>query len=227
MPKRMVNRSVPTSDVGVLDKVMMLCACLDGTPKALPEISAATGLHRATAHRLLTAMAVHGLARQAADTQWSLGPSCLELGRRASVGVPLPEAARPTLVKLRDLTGESTQLYVRDGESRVCVAATESLHGLRTIVSVGAVLPLDKGSAGKVLRSEPATVRRGWAESVGEREAGVASVSAAILDRSGVVRAAISVSGPIERTTKRPGVRWGEALRDSARAIERDCGWSD
>jgi DNA-binding IclR family transcriptional regulator len=227
MPRRTGEHAVLTSEVGVLDKIMKLCANLDGTPKALPELSAATGLHRATAHRLLTAMAVHGLARQDADTQWSLGPTCLELGRRASVGVPLQEAARPTLLKLRDLTGESTQLYVRDGDSRVCVAATESLHGLRTIVSVGAVLPLDKGSAGKVLRSDPATVRRGWAESVGEREAGVASVSAPIVDRSGVVRAAISVSGPIERTTRRPGARWGQSLREAARAIERETGWAD
>jgi DNA-binding IclR family transcriptional regulator len=227
MPKPTVTGSPPTSDVGVLDKMMALCAYLDGTPKALPEISAATGLHRATAHRLLTAMAVHGLARQDAQTQWSLGPLCFELGRRASVGVPLAEAAGPTLLKLRDLTGESTQLYVRDGDSRVCVAATESLHGLRTIVSVGAVLPLDKGSAGKVLRGEPAAMQRGWAESVGEREAGVASVSAAIVDRAGLVRAAISVSGPIERTTKRPGARWGDDLRESARAIQRSCGWSD
>jgi DNA-binding IclR family transcriptional regulator len=227
MPKPTVTGSAPTSDVGVLDKIMTLCACLDGTPKALPEVSAATGLHRATAHRLLTAMAVHGLARQDAQTQWSLGPRCLELGRRASLGVPLAEAAGPTLLKLRDLTGESTQLYVRDADSRVCVAATESLHGLRTIVSVGAVLPLDKGSAGKVLRGEPAAIRRGWAESVGEREAGVASVSAAIVDRSGLVRAAISVSGPIERTTKRPGPRWGDALRASAKEIQHICGWSD
>jgi DNA-binding IclR family transcriptional regulator len=219
--------STPTSDVGVLDKIMTLCANLDGTPKALPELSTATGIHRATAHRLLRAMAVHGLVRQDEQTRWSLGPTCLELAQRASVGVPLPDAARPVLMKLRDLTGESTQLYVRDGESRVCVAATESLHGLRTIVSVGAVLPLDKGSAGKVLRNEATAIRRGWAESVGERQAGVASVSAPVIDRSGVVRAAVSISGPIERTTRRPGARWGEALRDAARAIEREAGWSD
>jgi DNA-binding IclR family transcriptional regulator len=225
MAKQVTTAVGPTSDVGVLDKIMLVLAALDGTPKALPAVSAATGLHRATAHRLLSALAIHGLASQDELTHWRLGPTCLDLGRRAAVGLALHEAARPALTDLRDVTGESTQLYLRDGDNRVCVAATESLHGLRTIVPVGAVLPIDRGSAGKVLRGELAALRRGWAESVGEREAGVASVSAPIFDRSGEIRAAISVSGPIERTTRRPGARWGSALVAAARAVEAAAGW--
>lgn len=214
------------SDVGVLDKVAAVLDVLGGVPKALPAIASESGIHRATAHRLLRALAVHGLARQDADAAWLLGPTCVELGRRASVGLPLHDAAMPALSVLRELTGESTQLYVRDGEQRVCVAATESLHGLRTIVAVGAVLPLDRGSAGAVLRSDPAMLRRGWAESIGEREAGVASVSAPVFDRDGLVRAAVSVSGPIERTTRTPGRRWADAVIDAARQVERAAGWA-
>jgi DNA-binding IclR family transcriptional regulator len=47
--------------------------------------------------------------------------------------------------------------------------------------------------------------RRGWAQSVGEREQGVASVSAPVRSSSGRVVAAVSVSGPIERLTRQPG----------------------
>jgi DNA-binding IclR family transcriptional regulator len=47
--------------------------------------------------------------------------------------------------------------------------------------------------------------RRGWAQSVGEREAGVASVSAPVRNPAGKVIAALSVSGPIERLTRQPG----------------------
>ena len=47
--------------------------------------------------------------------------------------------------------------------------------------------------------------RRGWAQSVGEREPGVASVSAPVRGPSGRVVAAVSVSGPIERLTRTPG----------------------
>ena len=47
--------------------------------------------------------------------------------------------------------------------------------------------------------------RRGWAQSVGEREAGVASVSAPVRSPSGRVIAAVSISGPIERLSRQPG----------------------
>jgi hypothetical protein len=47
--------------------------------------------------------------------------------------------------------------------------------------------------------------RRGWAQSVGEREPGVASVSAPVRGPGGRVVAAVSVSGPIERLSRQPG----------------------
>jgi DNA-binding IclR family transcriptional regulator len=78
---------------------------------------------------------------------------------------------------------------------------------------VGALLPLDVGSAGKVLDGGDAAH---WAESVEEREAGVASVSAAVLDRVGAVVAAVSISGPVERLTRHPGRRFGAKVQASA-----------
>jgi len=47
--------------------------------------------------------------------------------------------------------------------------------------------------------------RRGWAQSVGEREAGVASVSAPVRGPNNKVIAAVSISGPIERLSRQPG----------------------
>ena len=41
------------------------------------------------------------------------------------------------LPRLRDITGESVQLYRRDGMHRVCVAAAEPASGLRDTVPVG------------------------------------------------------------------------------------------
>jgi DNA-binding IclR family transcriptional regulator len=122
--------------------------------------------------------------------------------------------------RLRDDTGESVQLYVRRGDRRHCVASLESPHGLRTIVAVGASLPLDVGSAGKVLRGDAEVARRGWAQSVEEREPGVASVSAPVHDGRGEVVAAVSVSGPIGRTTRSPGRRYAASVMAAADAVE-------
>ena len=126
---------------------------------------------------------------------------------------------------LRDATGESAQLYKRQGDVRLCVAVAERLSGLRDSVPVGAALTMQAGSAAQILMawedSEKihrvlknarytaahlsADRRRGWAQSVGEREAGVASVSAPVRGPNGKVIAAVSISGPIERLGRQPG----------------------
>lgn len=208
------------SGVGVLDKSVAVLARLESGPATLGELVSGLGFSKATTHRLASALEDHGLVRRDGDGRYVLGIRLMALGRAAAEAVPLAELSLPALRELRDVTGESVQLYVADGEHRVCVAALESPHGLRTIVPTGASLAMAQGSAGKVLREEPAAVRRGWAESVGEREAGVASVSAPVRDPQGTLVAAVSVSGPIERTTRTPGKRYAEAVLTAARRIE-------
>lgn len=212
------------SGVGTLDKVVRVLDALADGPLALADLVEATGLSRATTHRLATALEVHGLVRRDGDGRFAPGLHLVALGRAAAAAFPLAEAAAPALAELRDATGESTQLYVREGDQRICVAALESPHGLRTIVPLGAALPLERGSAGAVLLGDPGAAARGWAESVGEREAGVASVSAPVHDGGGRLVAAVSVSGPIERTGRRPGQRWGEQVAAAARRIEQTAG---
>jgi DNA-binding IclR family transcriptional regulator len=208
------------SNVGVVDKTVAVLRALAVTGQAgLAELQAATGLPRATAHRLATALEQHGLVRRDADGRFCLGLGLVALGRAAADGFPLAELARPALAALRDETGESVQLFVREGDGRRCVVSLQSAHGLRWIVAEGALLPLERGSAGKVLSG--ATGRAGWVESVEEREPGVASVSAPVRDGNGQVVAAVSVSGPLERLSRRPGQRFGAAVvRTAANASE-------
>jgi DNA-binding IclR family transcriptional regulator len=204
------------SGVGVLDKAFAVVDALDASPLTLAELVAASGLSRATTHRLAVALEAHGMVRRTGDGRFALGPRL--------AGPSLAQAAQPALERLRDETGESVQLYVRQGDRRLSVASLESPHGLRTIVAVGALLPLDVGSAGKVLRGDAETARRGWAQSVEEREPGVASVSAPVRDGVGDVVAAVSVSGPIGRTTRSPGRRYAGAVVAAARAVEQALG---
>jgi DNA-binding IclR family transcriptional regulator len=211
--------------VGVLDKAVGILGALETGPRSLNELVAATSLPRATAHRLALALERHLLLDRDDSGRFVLGPALVRLGRVAGDGPrrSLVDAAAPVLLDLRDQTGESAQLYVRSGDTRVCLASLESPHSLRTIVAVGATLPMDRGSAAKVLSGEGRVLEQGWAESVEERERGVASVSAPVVV-DGEIAAAVSVSGPIERTTRQPGRRYARAVRDAARAIEAALG---
>ncbi|HVM01626.1 MAG TPA: helix-turn-helix domain-containing protein, partial [Acidimicrobiales bacterium] len=133
-----MERSV--GGVGVLDKAVAILDALEQGPLALAELVASTGLSRATAHRLATALQGHDLVGRDASGRFVLGP---RLVRRS-----LEDAARRPLATLRDATGESAQLYVPRNGARLCVVSLESPHSLRTIVPAGAVLPLGRGSAG-------------------------------------------------------------------------------
>jgi DNA-binding IclR family transcriptional regulator len=209
------------------------------SPCGLAELCERTDLPRATAYRLAAALEVHRLLARDDEGHWRLGPAVSELATR--VHDPLLAASATVLPQLRETTGESVQLYRREGTSRVCVAALEPAAGLRDTVPVGARLPMTAGSGAKVLlaHSDAATQnsvlpmakftdrtlaevrRRGWAQSVAEREPGVASVSAPVRDGRGAVIAAISVSGPIDRIGRRPGARWAADLLSAAEALTR------
>jgi DNA-binding IclR family transcriptional regulator len=213
-----------SSGVGVLDKTASVLNALESGPASLAQLVQATGLARPTAHRLAVALERHRLLARDGQGRFILGPRIAELAAAAGED-RLLAIAQPVLIQLRDQTGESAQLYRRQADARICVAAAERATGLRDTVPVGAALPMTAGSAAQILLAweEPERMhralraakfsatslaqvrRRGWAASVGEREAGVASVSAPVRSRGGKIIAAVSVSGPIERLTRSPG----------------------
>jgi len=205
------------SGVGVLDKAMAVVTALETAPRSLAELVEVTGLSRPTAHRLAVALEAHGLVRRDDDGRFCLGLRFIGLGHEAAEAVPVWAAARPALAWLHEQTGESVQLFVRDGDARVCVESIESPRELRTIVPVGARLPLSVGSAGRVLRGDEGS----WVASVEEREEGVASVSAPVHDRRGRVVAAVSVSGPLQRLTRKPGQKYGALVTEAAAQVQQ------
>ena len=212
------------SGVGVLDKAVSILTTLESGPHSLAQLVAATGIARPTAHRLAVALEFHRMVTRDLSGRFVLGPRSGELAAAAGED-RLLAAAAPALTALRDATGESAQLYRRQGDLRICVAVAERVSGLRDSVPIGSALTMQAGSAAQVLlawedserihrgltaarftAAQLAAVRRrGWAQSMGEREAGVASVSAPVRGPNGKVIAAVSISGPIERLGRQPG----------------------
>ncbi|HOB03717.1 MAG TPA: IclR family transcriptional regulator [Propionibacteriaceae bacterium] len=227
-----------TSGVGVLDKAALVLSALESGPTTLAGLVTATGLARPTAHRLAVALEHHRLVARDLHGRFVLGPRLTELASAAGEDRLLATAG-PILARLRDITGESAQLFRRQGDARVCAAAAERPSGLRDTVPIGSQLTMNAGSAAQVLLAwdEPeriakgllhanfsavalATVRRrGWAQSVAEREPGVASVSAPVRSPSGKVIAAVSVSGPIERLSRQPGRLHAAAVMAAAERL--------
>jgi DNA-binding IclR family transcriptional regulator len=242
-----LRRNPPRTAVGVLDRCVAVLGAVESGARSFTDVVELTGLARPTAHRLIQSLEDHGFLVHAGGLGYVLGPRLLGLAASAMQDLPLRDLARPILERLARSTGESAQLFVRDGDRRVCIDSAESDSELRTIVEVGSALPLTKGSAGKIflawtgdhdrsrligtaddtvrLEQQVATTRRrGWAESVAERAPGVASVSAPIFGPDRSLLAAVSVSGPVTRLGQLRAKRYAPAVVEAAKEIERAFG---
>jgi len=248
------TRDIPDTATGVLDRSIAVLDAVQHGARTLAQVVEATGLPRTTAHRLLGALARHDLVEHVGGRGYLLGPRLLRIAAASLPEPSLRAVAHPALERLAGTTAESSQLYVRTIEGRVCIDAVESSKELRTFVRVGTELPVTAGSAGKVfmawtpeparsdlvslargyttstptgerLRRQLAAVRkRGWASSAGEREEGVGSVSAPLLGSQGELLAAVSISGPTTRLTRVAAKRYAPAVMAAAREIEHALG---
>ena len=185
------------SGVGVIDKASYVLAALEAGPQTLTQLVTATHLARPTAHRLAVALEFHRFVARDSQGRFVLGPRLGELASAAGED-RLLASANPVLVALRDHTGESAQLYRRQGEQRVCVAAAERSIGLRDSIPIGLTLSMKAGSAAQILLAweEPdqlhrglhgasftatnlsAVRRRGWAQSIAGGGGGRACLAA-------------------------------------------------
>ena len=220
------------SGIKVLDRAVAIVAAVASGDKSLAELSDATELPRATAHRIATALEVHHVLARTEHGEWTLGPALPSYS-----GGPSPKllgAAAPVLRDLVALTGESAQLYQLTGTTRTCIAAEEPESGLHNVVPVGSHLTLTAGSAARVFAAytpvdapfKDADLKQvrddGFAESVAEREVGLASVSTPVFQPDGVLVAVLSISGPAERLGPSPAAKWGAALKDATARLSAE-----
>jgi IclR family KDG regulon transcriptional repressor len=139
--------------MSVLEKASDLIDCLGqaGEPVTLAHVRSALDMPKSSTHRLLSELAALGIVRRAGDGRYSLGPRLLYWGEAAAETFDLRAMAEPPMRRLRDEVGESVHLYIRDADTRVCIAAVEARHELRPFIQLGRPLPLRVGAAGKLL----------------------------------------------------------------------------
>jgi DNA-binding IclR family transcriptional regulator len=217
-----------------------------GRPVRLAELANDLGLPKSSVHRLLTELCGLRIVRRTADGHFALGPRLLAWGTQAAESFVIKGVAEPWMRKLRDSTGESVHLYVREDDHRVCLASVEGLASLRPVVPTGGTQPLALGSSGKLLlafapepvieavRADAARTGRRfpsrdelerirserWATAIDEREKGLSGAAAAVSGASDEVIAALSVSGSSLRLTEE---RF-EDLRDDVVACAAEIG---
>ncbi|MBB0246682.1 IclR family transcriptional regulator [Streptomyces alkaliphilus] len=118
----------------------------------LSELANDSGLPLPTIHRLMRTLVASGYVRQQSNRRYALGPRLIRLGEAAAR--PLTTWARPHLARLVDVTGETANMALLDGDEVVYVAQVPSRHSMRMITEVGKRVPPHTAAVGKALLSQ-------------------------------------------------------------------------
>lgn len=121
----------------------------------LAELTAASGLPKTTVLRLVMTLEQRGLVAATGPGRYAIGPGFLRWSRLSSASMEIPPAVRAAMSKLATDTGETANLYIRVGRTRVCLAQAQGTLSVRHTIPLGAALPLWGGAASKVLLSDP------------------------------------------------------------------------
>ncbi|MGY3555506.1 IclR family transcriptional regulator [Williamsia sp. R60] len=224
------SKASSSGDAGVrsVTRVFDLLELFDAAhpTRTLKELVEHTGLPKTTVVRLVATMCARSVLTARNDSSYSLGPEPLRWARLAGRLWTPPDEVLEVMRVLSEQTGETVNLYVRQGLSRIVVAQCESTSTVRSVIPVGAPYPLWAGAAGKILLAAApelvdavaaqsphgpdygevlrAAVEEGQARGYvlvhGERELGASGLSCPIEGR-GTVMAALTLGGPTGRFT--------------------------
>ena len=157
LPVNMNQSSVSTGQVGmtiqVLDRATRVLDVLAKTadPVSLKDLSMATGLHPSTAHRILSDLVLGRYVERVDNGTYQLGMRLLELGSFVKGRLDVRTAARGAMRSLHELTGQTVNLSVRQGDEIVYVdRAWSERSGMQVVRAIGGRAPLHLTSTGKL-----------------------------------------------------------------------------
>jgi IclR family acetate operon transcriptional repressor len=123
-----------------------------GASVTISDLSIRSGLPMPTVHRLLKALVSLGHVRQTPSRRYALGPRLIRLGEMARQN--LGTTAMPFLTELVNITEETANFAIREGDLVVYVAQVPSRHSMRMFTEIGRrVLPHCTG-VGKALLAQ-------------------------------------------------------------------------
>jgi len=176
-------------------------------------IATTTGLPSETVDRTVAELERHDFLTSGSDGSYALGLELVSLSARIRWLDRYRRAARPELVHLRDVTGETANLIVRDGDRGLYLDQVESRSPLRYSGWVGWRVPIEGTATGAAFSD--AFVPHVVADAV---EAGVTAIACGIGDVDPpLVVSVLAPTGRLEMTGMARASRWVEA---AARQID-------
>lgn len=142
----------PTKEVHSVGRALAVLEALARSDRELgvSEVSGVTGLAVGTAHRLLATLAYHGYVRQNAASR-KYGPGMKLLSVAAAAHERIGAISRPFLTRLMQVSQETANLAVLEGNSALYTEQVPPPRMLRIFTEPGNRVPLHTAGTGKVL----------------------------------------------------------------------------
>lgn len=152
------------TSIQVIERMVALLDVLafQPDPVSLKDLSATTGLHPSTAHRILNDLVMKRFVDRAEPGSYRLGMRLLELGNIVKSRLDVREAALEFMRNLHRKTNQTVNLSVRQGDEIVYIdRAFSERSGMQVVRAIGGRAPLHLTSTGKLFLSmdDPKTVR--------------------------------------------------------------------
>ena len=143
-----------SSSVQSLERAFELLELLAdaGEAQGLTELSFSSGLPLTTIHRLVGTLMRMGYVRRGGSRQYVLGPRLIRLGEMATT--MLGSFAKPHLAELVELTGETANLAVLEGDAVLYLAQVPGRHAMRMFTEPGRHLDPHCTAVGKALLAQ-------------------------------------------------------------------------
>jgi DNA-binding IclR family transcriptional regulator len=160
----MKTKGASTPTIQVLERTFSLLDVLaeHQDPVSLKEISARSGLHPSTAHRILNDLAIGRFVDRPEAGSYRLGMRLLELGNLVKARLDVREAAIGPMRELHRFTHQPVNLSMRQGDEIVYIERTFSERsGMQVVRAIGGRAPLHLTSVGKLFlaHEDPQRVR--------------------------------------------------------------------
>lgn len=142
------------SDTNSAQKVCRILRVLSSPePLRLADLTLLSGVSKATALRLLETLVAEGfVARDEASRRYRLGDEALLLGMAMQGRDRVRDRARPSLVRLAALSGDTVLLSARHGLESVCVDREFGSFPIRaSYLEIGSRRPLGAGAGSMAL----------------------------------------------------------------------------
>lgn len=141
-------------NVRAVERALDILECFDDDhpTRGVSEVAEVVGLHKATAHRIMTTLANHGfLERLHGGQEYRLGMRLVTLGFQIIRRLDLPREALPHMREAADHFEETVDLSVYDRGEILCVQVVRSRRVLSLATSVGQRFPFHATATGKVV----------------------------------------------------------------------------